>query len=212
MKSSDRPDFLRLMASLGTLYGKAMDKPLVAMYWAALQCFELPAVKRALEAHVKHPDTGQYMPKPADIVRHLEGSSCTQALLAWSSVTRAIREVGGYSSVVFDDPLTHAVIRDMGGWIQLCQVLMKELPFRGHDFTARYEGYIGHPPAQYPRQLTGMLAHQNGVTELAMDRLVCIGDRQKALQVYQQGEEIVMPYSSLLDIDNNPSIEGEVAS
>jgi hypothetical protein len=203
MQASDQPEFLRLMASLGSLYGKPMDKPLVEMYWGALQRFELSEVKQALQAHIHHPDTGKYMPKPSEVVCQLQGTGQTQSLQAWSKVSEAIRGVGGYESVVFDDAVIHAVIRDMGGWIRLCQVLNSELPFRGRDFEARYAGYVGHPPAEYPRQLIGMLAHQNGLPEPSMDTLVCIGDKQKALAVYAQGQTTArQAHPKLFEIEN----------
>jgi hypothetical protein len=210
MQANDQPEFLRLMASLGSLYGKPMDKPLVEMYWGALQQFGLPEVKRALQAHIHHPDTGQYMPKPADVVRHLQGSSRTQALQAWSAVVQAVRQVGGYSSVVFDDPVIHAVITDMGGWLNLCAMTVDELPFRGHDFTARYAGYVGHPPAQYPHMLTGRLAYQNGIYGLS-EPPIFLGNREKAAQIYQQGirEPLPIPRSecAFMPFIPNPSKE-----
>jgi hypothetical protein len=188
MQPNEINEFTRVLSSVSVLYAKAMSKALVELYWAALSSFELGAVKQALQSHVQSPDTGQYMPKPADVVRFLQGDSRTQALQAWSRVVSAMRAVGGYGSVVFDDPLVHAVIHDMGGWITLCQTVEKDLPFRGADFTARYVGFVGRPPAHYPKQLTGLTAHQNALQGYKSDPPVCLGDPQKALQVYQQGQ------------------------
>lgn len=187
MKPSDVSEFTRVLTSVSSLYGKPMSKSLVELYWAALQRFELAEVKQALQAHVNHPDCGQYMPKPADVVRFLQGDSRSQALQAWSHVLRTIREVGSYTSVIFDDPLIHAVIRDMGGWVEFCQVSEKERPFRERNFTERYVGYVNHPPTYYPKQLTGWFEHQNGLQGYPFEPPVCIGDPQKALQVYRQG-------------------------
>lgn len=197
MKASDLCEFTRVLTSISTLYGKPMSKPLMELYWAALQGFDLSAVKQALQAHVNHPDTGQYMPKPADVVRFLQGDSRTQALQAWSQVLRAIREIGSYRSVIFEDPVVHAVIQDMGGWISLCQVLDKDLPFRERDFTARYVGFIHKPPAHYPKQLLGSFAHQNAIQGYPAEPPVCVGDPQKALQVYRQGQGANPLYSAL---------------
>ncbi len=202
MESRDLGAFTQLIHRVSEGYGKSMSKSLVEMYWAALQGFDLVDVKRALQAHVVHPDAGRYMPKPADVIRFLQGDSRTQALRAWSRVVTAIREVGGYESVVFDDPIIHAVIRDMDGWIRLCQVREDELPFRGHDFQARYAGYVGYPLAAYPRQLTGRLAHQQGLADPPVDRLMCIGDKQKALQVYHNGQAHSRGHQRLFDTEN----------
>lgn len=197
MESSDFGTFSRMMIRVGELYGKSISKGLMEVYWGALQRFDLGSVKQALSSHTQHPDTGKFMPRPSDVVRALQGDSRTQGLLAWSRVAQTIREVGGYSSVVFDDPVIHAVIRDMGGWVTLCQIRVDELPFREKDFTTRYAGYVGHPPAQYPKQLTGMLAHQHGLAGHLAGPPVCIGESQKALQVYQQGEDSAQSYACL---------------
>jgi hypothetical protein len=84
--------------------------------------------------------------------------------------------------VVFDDARIHTVIQDMGGWVSLCETTVDELPFRGHDFQARYVGYVGQPLTRYPRALTGRLAG-HGKTEPP----VFLGDVEKAQQVYQGG-------------------------
>jgi hypothetical protein len=188
MKPSDVTELTRVLTSLSSLYGKPMSKPLMELYWAALKRFDLSEVKRALQAHVSHPDTGQYMPKPADVVRFLQGDSRTQALQAWSRAVRASCEVGIYTSVIFDDPVIHAVIRDMGGWVPFCQIREKELPFRERNFTERYVGYLHHPPAHYPKQLTGLFAHHNALQGYKSEPPVCIGDPQKARGVYQRGQ------------------------
>ncbi len=49
----------------------------------------------------------------------LGGSTQDAALAAWSKVDRAVREVGPYQSVAFDDALIHRVLFEMGGWIPL---------------------------------------------------------------------------------------------
>jgi hypothetical protein len=38
-------------------------------------------------------------------------------------------QVGAYQSVVFDDPLIHLVLEDLGGWIKICSTLIKDLIF-----------------------------------------------------------------------------------
>ena len=177
------------MMGVGTLYGKSINELVVELYWQALQRFDFADVKEALQACVANPDSGQFMPKPADVVRYLEGSSQTQALRAWSAVVEAIRRVGGGTSVVFDDFLIHAVISDMGGWIGLCRVMEEELPFRGNEFTKRYAGFVAHPPLAYPKQLTGFYEQQNCVNGQPVDPLVFIGDREKAVLVHQGGSD-----------------------
>ncbi len=161
------------------------------LYWCALEQFELAEVKAAFQAHLSNPDTGQFMPKPADVMRYVKGGTQTQALQAWSKVANAIRSVGGHASVVFDDPLIHVVIEEMGGWISLCQTLLKDLPFRANEFEKRYAAYVLHPPLHYPKQLTGLIEGQNRMNgyDYAIKPPLLIGDPKRALQVLQNGCE-----------------------
>ena len=189
MNTPNLPEFTKLMTGLCLLYNKPANEILIELYWRALEPFEFPLVKAALLVHLNNPDTGQFMPKPADVVRYLQGSSQTQALKAWTKVAQAIRSVGGYTSVVFDDALIHAVIEDMGGWIALCQTLLKDFPFRAHEFAKRYAAYVLHPPLRHPRQLLGLEEQQNHTRGHAVRPPLLIGNAQEALRVLTLGRD-----------------------
>lgn len=190
MTSNNEPEFLELMAQIGHLYGKAINETLFDIYWKALESFDFAAVKRAFQTHINNPDTGQYMPKPADIIRYLHGTTQTQALHAWSQVLEAIQRVGAYESVVFDDPLIHTVITEMGGWIRLCRIDEKDLPFRAHNFEKRYMGWIFNPPIHYPKHLAGILElHYYQEKGYETPPPLLIGNQEKALLVYEGGHD-----------------------
>ena len=105
------------------------------------------------------------------------------------SCTRSAR-IGAYRTVVFDDPLIHAVIWDMGGWQTLCAMLIKDEPFRAKEFENRYVGYVARPPTQYPRQLAGITDTVNSAQGYGQVNLpTLIGDEQQALRVLQTGRE-----------------------
>lgn len=197
MQGGDREAFLQVLTGLSVLYQQPFNAVLIDLYWQALQRFAFKDVKSALEAHISDPDKGQYLPKPADVVRYLVGSRDTKALAAFSKVTQAIRRVGGYQSVVFDDPLIHTVIEDMGGWMLLCQMTQKELAFRMQEFIQRYAGFITHPPTSYPKQLVGLTEHHNRLSAYPLAPPLLIGQPDKALAVYTGGEEITLPYHPL---------------
>jgi hypothetical protein len=185
MEKNDLSVFAKLMASLGELYGKSMSESLVELYWAALKRFELSAIQQAIKIHINHPERGQYMLKPNDVVRYLEGSTACQALQAWSKVIQAIKTVGQYDSVVFDDSLIHAVIQDMGGWIRLCKLQENELNFRAREFERRYEIYLLNKPDTYPKKLIGLLDIQNMAKGFKPSKPLLIGNEKQALAVYQ---------------------------
>jgi hypothetical protein len=184
MKPDDKREFLRVLASTYALYEKKLTDGVVDLWWAALNGYDLAAVKDALGRHCLNPDSGQFCPKPADVVKMAGGSTLDAAMIAWSKVTKAIASIGGYSTVAFDDPLIHRVIADMGGWIQLCGVLEKDLPYRGKEFENRYRGYRARSEIpEYPKTLYGLHDLHNAPLGYASQPVKMIGEREKVLAV-----------------------------
>ena len=54
---------------LAGFYGTELGKTSLAIYWDTLREYEFDAVQEAMRSHVKDPDHGRFMPKPADIIR-----------------------------------------------------------------------------------------------------------------------------------------------
>jgi len=196
LKSSDKQNFIAGLNACLSLYNKpAANEPVIMLWWDALNRFSLDDVSKGFSRHAQDPDQGQFVPKPADIIRNIEGNTQTQSELAWTKVDRAIRTVGPYQTVVFDDPLIHAVISDMGGWISLCDLPdEKELGFKHVEFSKRYRGYVNNRPANIPKKLIGKTEHhflqnqgsyQRGMAELP--KPVTIGDVEKCREVYRLG-------------------------
>lgn len=165
----------------------APNKPMLLMFWEVLKGYELDEIKAAVAKHLANPDSGHFAPKPADLVRMIEGDTATRVALAWGKVENAIRRVGPYDSLVFDDPMIHAVISDLGGWSDLCAVSEHELPHKGRDFSNRYRAYCSAPPATYPRVVAGITEAHAVSNSLPAPAPRLIGDKQKAAQVLALG-------------------------
>lgn len=192
MKTTDRTEFAAMLtATVVGVYSKpAPGHDVIGIWFSALQGFDLPDVRRAFSLHVRDPDRGQYPPRPADITRFIEGSTQTQGMLAWSKVEKAMRCVGGYQTVVFDDPLIHAVIAELGGWPALCRVETKDLPFRAKDFERRYSAHrsMRQLPSYQPR-LSGITETERRAGGHELPQPVLVGDRDKAARVLIGGGE-----------------------
>jgi hypothetical protein len=162
-RNTDHERFRNCLTACAELYRVEVSKPAADMWWLALKGYDIAAVERAFQKHVTNPDNGQFMPKPADIIRMIGGTTLDSAMTAWAVVDRAVRQVGPYASVVFDDPVIHRVIADMGGWIRLCTGTKdeKDWPFVGNEFRTRYKGSAMRDQFAYPEHLIG-LAEQNG--------------------------------------------------
>lgn len=131
MNTNDLEAFDALWTQAYEIYGKRMEPRVVYMVFQSLIAFSLADIERAISRHITNADTGQYPPKPADIVRLLQGSSQSASGEAWAKVDYAIRCVGNYRSVVFDDPKIHAAIERLGGWQKIALTDEKEYPFLG---------------------------------------------------------------------------------
>jgi len=187
MKKDDMPQFALRFAKLSEIYAKNISEFLIENYWEALQDFELEDVEEALSVHTNNPDCGQYFPKPADVVRFIEGSGETKALKAWTMVEKAIHQVGSYESVAFEDPLIHAVLEDMGGWVKLCSTTLEALPFRANEFQKRYMGFLIKKPERHPKYLAGLAEIDNAKNGFEIKPPLLVGDAKKAEQVMLTG-------------------------
>jgi hypothetical protein len=109
---------------------------------------------------------------------------------AWSVVDKAVRMVGPYQSVVFDDPIIHRTLDDMGGWIKLCNTGREEdYKFQGIEFARRYRAYVisGGVGADYPRYLIGMAECENGSRGLKTSPPMLIGNQESCQRVLLGG-------------------------
>lgn len=190
MKPEEFEAFEQTIRGVYNFYGKPCSKFALDVWWQALRQFDLAAVSQALGRHCLNPDTGQFLPRPADLMRMLGGSTQDRALVALAKVDRAVRTVGTYRTVVFDDPLIHRVIEDMGGWVALGTKTDDEWPFVGKEFENRYRGYSmrGESPT-YPAKLMGICDAENGTRGYAEGDIVLIGNAQAARAVLTGGSD-----------------------
>lgn len=201
MIRDDWEEFRQVWKGAFKVYGKEPDDFSMEMVFAALKRFELAEIKRALVAHLNNPDEGRFVPKPADVVRGIEGDTGGRALGAWSNVQDGIRRAGAYGSVVFDDPITMRVIDDMGGWIGLCHASSDEEPFKRAEFERRYRAYAPRPPTEYPSKLLGIIECENGEKYAhRTESPYLIGNPERAMLVYQSGVSSVQRITSMSDM------------
>ncbi len=187
MQHTELKIFSGFMASMGEVYAKELSQILVEIYWQCLKAFELNEVRHAFKTHLNNPDGGQIFPKPADLIRLLDGSPESRALCAWTHVQCTMGRVGRYHSVAFDDWLIHAVIEDMGGWITFCETALKDLSFVYLDFQKRYRALMHQRPKRHPRYLVGIIERENAKEGYGFGPPVLVGDLQKAQAVIASG-------------------------
>ena len=188
MKPHEFEQFRTLMAGVHDFYARDLSEFALSVWWEAMKPYDLAAVTQAMNRHVMNPDNGQFLPKPADVRRMLGGTSQDAALHAWAKVDKAVRQVGNYASVAFDDPLIHRVIHDMGGWIGLGSKTEDEWPFVAKHFENLYRGYaMRSETPEYPPVLAGIAQADSEARGLRYDPPRLVGDATAARAVIAGG-------------------------
>jgi hypothetical protein len=135
---------------------KQEASPFALQVWVnAMQAFDFEQVNKAFSVHLVNTESGQFMPKPADIIKALQGTQTDRASLAWAKAYEAAGSVGAYTDVVFDDPAIHCAIEDMGGWPKFCRTETKDLSYSMHRFCEQYKAYVGRGTFEFTARLRG---------------------------------------------------------
>lgn len=190
MTPDDFEKFHTLLSDVYAFYGKDISTFAVRVWTEAMRPFDFAAVADALNRHLMNPDTGQYLPKPSDVVKVLQGSTQDSALVAWAKVDSTIRHKGTYVSVVFDDPIIHRVILDMGGWVQIGGKSEDDWPFVRNEFVNRYRGYKTRGfTDEYPAVLIGIADAQNARQGFGTSIPLLVGNPEQAQKVLFGGTD-----------------------
>lgn len=190
MSPNEYPKFLAALAGAHDFYGKELSEFASQVWIEAVKGYELQQVTRALSAHLMDPEAGRFMPKPADLVRQLQGTQTDRALVAWGKVAGAMSEVGAYSDVVFDDPLIHLCVTDAGGWPKFCRTTYEEQSYLQHRFCEAYRAYATRGvPTEYPGRLIGAGGGPDDYAKrgLPAPKPRLVGNRERALEVLTGG-------------------------
>lgn len=190
MQATDKPRFVGLITDVLAFYKQDVSEFAISVWWQACERYDLEQVSKALTKHAMDPERGQFPPKPADLVRQLEGTATDRAMLAWGKVMEAMQRIGQYTDVVFDDPAIHAVVEDLGGWSKICRVEMKDLSYLQHQFTEAHRAYCNKGKFDYPRKLMGDRSPDDMYAKrgLPPPKPAVVGDVQQARLVYQGGQ------------------------
>lgn len=181
---TDGARFGRALMAAAELYGKDLSDAVIALWWSLLSGYTVEQVERALHECLRSPDHGQYMPKPADVIRAIEGTTQDRSMQAWGKVVDAMRGVGAYRSVAFDDIAIHAAISDMGGWPHVCRQSVDEIQFLQRRFCDAYRAAQGRPAPGY---LPGEFEAENKLRGFDAEPPVLVGDPARASVHAQAG-------------------------
>lgn len=205
MQASDLNDFSEMVQKVMNYYRRDCSDGLIDLYWEGLQCYELDSIRLAIGVHMRDPEDGKFEPRISNIVKIIEGSKSDRAVLAWSLAQEAAASVGAYQDVIFDDPVIHAAIEDIGGWPIFCRLSEKDLSYHQHRFSVSYRAHAASQAVSgltYPALLSGDRQADDWRQSrgLAPVMPTLIGNRQACAQVYAGGSS-----TGRLQISSNTS-------
>jgi hypothetical protein len=109
MRERDFDTFASLLDDVAGLKREAYTAGQKAMFFRALSRYTLDEVRRALDAHVKDPQRGRFLPMPADVIAQVHGMVADDGRVggdeAWSIALAATDEE---RSVVWTDEIAQA--------------------------------------------------------------------------------------------------------
>lgn len=149
--------FKEYMTMICEMFDKKLSDMMKDLYWKMLEPFTDEQCEKVFQEIIL---SSKFFPKPADFMEILKGKKQDQATIAWIEVLNAVKRIGNYESVKFDDPVIHSVINVMGGWDQLASTMTTdEEKWKQKEFERLYE-VISSRDGKHPEYLPG--THEQG--------------------------------------------------
>ena len=75
MNESDKTQFKSAFMGMAEIYGKEVTQEMLKLYWAMLQDITVDQFSDAVAAHMRDTECGAFFPKPADILKKVDGTA-----------------------------------------------------------------------------------------------------------------------------------------
>jgi len=168
------------------------DEPkefLIGAYYMALEKYSIEDIERAFGYAM----IGlKWFPKPVELIEFIKygeggaGNLEDIAMVQATAVINAIRGVGFYKSVVFDDPVTMAVVEQgWGGWMKICDLRVDDQKWFIKDFIKIYKAYSNQGIKKYGHLIGYHEDNNLSHWPEKVEPPVLIGDKIKATGVLE---------------------------
>lgn len=154
-------EFAETIALMTATVGKDMQEAQLQAWYSILGELTVEQLRRGIVETLRHHQFAGF-PPVGTILANAGATSKVEdtALLAWAVVRHAIARVGGYDSADFS-PIVNATIRELGGWVTVCNTLTDEMQWLEKRFCAAYRAFSTLP--EVPEYLAG---HLPGIHEI----------------------------------------------
>lgn len=124
MTKSDARELIERLNGLAELYDKKISPAVHQIWFNSLKDLELVPVLEAMNHLVC---TSKYMPKPSEVRDLVCGDAASASETAWIAWREAAAKVGGYSSLLIEDPVLAETLTAMfGSWVKACAAEFSE--------------------------------------------------------------------------------------
>ena len=126
-----------------------MTREKINIYFAGLSDLTLEQLNLSFTRTIKN-RVWKNFPQPAEIRQYALGTTETdlnvRINLAKEKLKKAISKYGAYGSLEFDDKGIHAVVDSLGGWQEVCKMLVDDFDkFLTFEFPKIYKAYWEMP-------------------------------------------------------------------
>ena len=164
MISQDQNKFKELITVMSETYGEEFTPAKLKLWWNLFKPYPIETFEQALYAHIACPDAGMFSPKPANLMKFINGTSKDQqqlvedrAEMAWACIEREISRIGSYGTLELEDKQAIAAVKAIGGWRALCMCTYDQLVWKKKEFMSAYDTYERTPLEHLPNKLPGLI-------------------------------------------------------
>ena len=197
-----KEEFAKGMAvMIGTLNKPATDRQMDA-YYLLLKDIESPVFLQGI-IRLMQERVYSNLPAPAEIREYCLGNKqedlIAKAAIAKDKLLKGLQTVGTYQTVVFDDPVLHLIVRDLGGWVKLGSMQMTELEdYLKFKFEKLYIAFSKRKDNTIPVKLIGISRNEEpvliGEPNRALAWVKAYNEKQAHLEELRQGPKEILEH------------------
>ena len=139
-----KSEFLQTFSMLCEVYNREATKMLAEGYYMVLKELDINTFNGAV-TQVLSGRKYSTLPLPADLLEAVYGNPDDKAILALKLVEDSMLEVGAYKSVSLEDKIAMTCIENLGGWVAICQMELKDWEWKKKEFISLYKALMRNP-------------------------------------------------------------------
>lgn len=155
-----KKEFYSVIKIMSEYYGTKLSLALSEIYWQVFQNWSFEDFKHACNIIMQTRNYPSF-PKISEITEALHGKPEDQAAIAYQTLIEAIKRIGPWDSVIFEDGAIGMAVEALGGWEYINQWSWTDWIYRKKDFEELYLANLRSGNTK-PKKLYGAFERING--------------------------------------------------